>query len=544
MPTTGTDDAFISGRVIDGYRLDRVLGKGGMGTVYLATDRGGRRVAIKVINRDLTGRPEFRERFRREVTAAGRVRPFCTAPVLDAKLEGDTLYVVTEYVEGPTLEHVVTKYGPLYGSDLEGLAAGVATALAAIHSAEVVHRDLKPENILLSPFGPRVIDFGIARRLGTDAPLTKTGDTMGTPSYMAPEGLTGQPVTAVADVFSWGCVIAFAGTGRLPFAGENVGEMLYKTVYGEPRLDGLEPPLRRLVEWATAKDPAARPTSARLLQELTGQTDTARAAQSVGAVGPAPVTHPASPATPVDGASLAPRDGRTRRMLERRGLRLPWVAAAIALVIAVATVAVIALGPGEGGGAGTEKIFADDFADPKSGWATGRGGSEFEEYRDGAFVIAQYGHGFHQVQHAPARNLPEHVRVEATVTVRSSDPQDEAGVFCRGDGQLRYDVSLMRNGKVRIRKGDERSGVELARSGAAVVTSPQSGGRLRADCASAGDGVRIEASVGGRKVAEAIDRKDALTGTRAGLVVGREGRAGYPPATEARFDDFSLHRVS
>ncbi|WP_030171180.1 protein kinase domain-containing protein [Spirillospora albida] len=141
-------------RVLGPYRLLGRLGRGGMGTVYLGAEPDGRRVAVKVVNRELAGEPAFLARFRREVTAARRVRRFCTAPVLDAELDQDPPYIVTEYIDGPSLEKAVRERGPLPGSDLEGLAVGVATALAAIHGAGIVHRDLKPANVLLSSSSP------------------------------------------------------------------------------------------------------------------------------------------------------------------------------------------------------------------------------------------------------------------------------------------------------------------------------------------------------------------------------------------------------
>src|SRR2546423_5708398 len=124
------------------YRLTGRLGRGGMGTVYRGEDEAGHPVAVKVINPELTSDPAFRERFRREVTAARRVRRFSTAAVLDARLDGEPLYVVTEFVDGPTLEQAVEENGPLRGGALEGLAVGIATALSTIHGAGIVHRDL------------------------------------------------------------------------------------------------------------------------------------------------------------------------------------------------------------------------------------------------------------------------------------------------------------------------------------------------------------------------------------------------------------------
>ncbi|WP_243723464.1 serine/threonine-protein kinase, partial [Actinomadura sp. 7K507] len=223
-----------------------------MGTLYLAEAEHGKQVAIKVINPDLANDPHFGARLRGEVAAARKVRPFCTAPVLDAALDGHPLYVVTEFIVGPTLKEAITDTGPLHGSDLTALAVGVASALAAIHDAGIVHRDLKPSNVILSGVGPRVIDFGIAKAPVRDNP-TRAGQYFGTPAYQAPEHIHGGPITPAADVFSWACVVAFAATGSDPFSG---------AIHDKARLDSLDYDLRHLVTRALSNDPAARPTVA------------------------------------------------------------------------------------------------------------------------------------------------------------------------------------------------------------------------------------------------------------------------------------------
>ncbi|MEU4824632.1 MULTISPECIES: DUF4389 domain-containing protein [Actinomadura] len=286
-------------RVLGPYRLLGRLGRGGMGTVYLAAEPDGRRVAVKVVNRELAGEPAFLARFRREVTAARRVHRFCTAPVIDAELDQDPPYIVTEYIDGPSLEKAVQSKGPLPGSDLEGLAVGVATALAAIHGAGIVHRDLKPANVLLSSTGPRVIDFGIARALDAPDGPTRTGQFVGTPSYIAPEVLRGEPVEQASDVFAWGCVVAYAGTGRAPFQGGTVAETFRRIEHEEPDLAGLDPRLRDVVAAALGKDPRDRPTARRLLTLLVGQekADLTQAVETISASwrGPDPAAEPASP---------------------------------------------------------------------------------------------------------------------------------------------------------------------------------------------------------------------------------------------------------
>src|SRR5919197_628990 len=251
------------------YRVLGRLGAGGMGTVYLAESPAGARVAIKVIRPELAGDAAFIDRFRREVDAARRVAGFCTAQVLDASLDGPAPYLVTEYVEGIRLDLVVERDGPLAASNLEGLAVGVGAALAAIHAAEVVHCDLKPGNVLLSAFGTRVIDFGIARALDdASTAITRAGTVMGTPAWMAPEQFGDAPVTTAADIFAWGGLVAYAGTGRLAFGRGPLEVLAYRIVHQPPDLNGLAEPLRPLVERAMAKDPASPPSARDLLEEL------------------------------------------------------------------------------------------------------------------------------------------------------------------------------------------------------------------------------------------------------------------------------------
>jgi serine/threonine protein kinase len=259
------------------YQVLRRIGEGGMGSVYLAQRIEGsgaeKFVALKVIRRDLSSDPDFRRRFRGEVARAQQVPAFCTAEVLDADPDHDPPYLVVEFVNGPSLAKVVQNQGPLSPANLHGLAIGVATALAAIHGAGVIHRDLKPANVLLAPGSPKVIDFGIARATegGT---LTDTGSNqlVGTIAYMAPERLEpagGQPVTPAADIFAWGAVVVFAGTGRTPFGGNGV-EAAARILTQAPDLTGLSADLRPLVERALAKDPARRPTARELLDQLVG----------------------------------------------------------------------------------------------------------------------------------------------------------------------------------------------------------------------------------------------------------------------------------
>ncbi|MEU8197584.1 protein kinase [Microbispora amethystogenes] len=252
-------------RTLGGFRLGGRLGEGGQGVVYLGHGPDGERVAVKVLKTGLD--PTVRERLARELDAMRDVAPFCTAKVITAVVEGSRPYIVSEFVDGPSLQQRVAASGPLRGGDLDRLAVGTATALAAIHAAGIVHRDFKPGNVLLGPDGPRVVDFGIARQGESQ---TITAGPVGTPAYLAPEQIAGQAATPASDVFAWGATIVFAATGRAAFGADNVAAVLHRIMTASPDLTPLPPSLRALVERCLAKDPAPRPSARDLLLMLVG----------------------------------------------------------------------------------------------------------------------------------------------------------------------------------------------------------------------------------------------------------------------------------
>ena len=335
------------------YRLLGRLGAGGMGTVFLGRGDDGEPVAVKVLRPELAGDPSFLRMFRHEVAAARRVVGFCTARVIDAELSGELPYLVTEYVDGVRLDRAIAASGRLAATDLAGLAVGMAAALTAIHGAGVVHRDLKPSNVLLSYFGPKVIDFGIARALDASAASTATGKLMGSPGWMAPEQFGPGPATAAVDIFVWGSLVAYAGTGRRPFGQGTVVEVVYRIRHEPPDLGGLEGRLRALVEACMDKEPERRPSARTLLLELLGdhadpdpQAAATQLLQRSWSAPPAadPGTPPAppAPAAAVMGApptaphatpSPAGRPGRRRAVW--RLVLLAVVATAAALVVAL-----------------------------------------------------------------------------------------------------------------------------------------------------------------------------------------------------------------
>lgn len=225
--------------------------------------------AVKVIRREYSADREFRARFASEVELARRVRGPYTARVLDADTDGRHPWLATEYVPGPSLHEAVRDSGPFPEPSLRALAAGLAEALAAIHGVGLIHRDLKPSNVLLSPCGPQVIDFGIARAADATA-LTRTGQTLGTPAYMSPEQAIGSVVDPRSDLFSFGGVLLFTATGRQPFGTGSAPALLYRVVNEEPDLSGVPEALRPLVTACLAKDPGDRPELGSVLDQLTG----------------------------------------------------------------------------------------------------------------------------------------------------------------------------------------------------------------------------------------------------------------------------------
>ncbi|TDD60722.1 serine/threonine-protein kinase, partial [Actinomadura rubrisoli] len=248
------------------FRTLGVLGEGGMGLVFAGRARDGRLVAIKAIRAELAEDGEFRTRFRREAASALKVPAYVTAEVLAADPDGPVPYLVTEFIDGPTLHELVAGGSPLRGAELHQLAVAVATALRGIHGVGIMHRDLKPGNVLLSRLGPRVIDFGIAR--DPDATrITAKGQAVGTPAYMAPEQLLNDPGPA-SDIFAWGGVTVFAATGRRPFDGDTMGVLVEQIMGAEPDLGGLTGALRGAVAAAMRKEPGARPTASELLEML------------------------------------------------------------------------------------------------------------------------------------------------------------------------------------------------------------------------------------------------------------------------------------
>jgi hypothetical protein len=258
-------DSLRSGdpRRVGHYVLIGRLGAGGMGEVFFGRSRAGRPVAVKLIYPVFANDVEFRRRFRLEVEAGRKVGGFHAAQVVDADPEAERPWMVTAFVDGPSLGQILTEHQALPLDSVRVLGAGVAEALGAIHAAGLIHRDLKPSNILLAEDGPHVIDFGVARAMDASGATSRPG----TPGFMAPEVLLGRPLTSACDVFALGMVLAYA-LGIRPFGVGLPEAIAYRVVHEEPDLDGLDPQIRDVIAACLAKDPSERPTPAKILELL------------------------------------------------------------------------------------------------------------------------------------------------------------------------------------------------------------------------------------------------------------------------------------
>ncbi|MBE7485236.1 MAG: serine/threonine protein kinase [Polyangiaceae bacterium] len=253
------------------YRLERVIGEGGMGRVYEAhhTRIAGKRFAVKVIRAEMAGSPEVRARFHREADAAASISHPNVVAVQDfGYAEDGRPYLVCEYLEGKNLGDVIKERGMLPLELAAHLARKVAQGVAAAHAQGVIHRDLKPDNVHLigSPERPevKVLDFGLSRFIEASGnSVTRTGIAMGTPSFMAPEQARGERVDQRADVYGVGAIIYNCLTGRPPFAEESVQQTMLAVMTGEPTRPRLVNPdipeeLELVVQRAMASDPAER----------------------------------------------------------------------------------------------------------------------------------------------------------------------------------------------------------------------------------------------------------------------------------------------
>ncbi|MBV7432493.1 serine/threonine protein kinase [Dermabacteraceae bacterium TAE3-ERU5] len=265
-----------------GYRIGRTIGSGGMGIVYEAVDADSRTVALKVLRPGVGHDPSARSRLAREVDALKRVKSDNIARVLDAELEEQLAFVVTEYIAGPTLEDAVQRLGGLHPEVVREIGLILGETLRDIHAAGLIHRDLKPSNIMLreardedltnyDPQGagvdPVIIDFGIAQ-VADDSRLTSTGMLMGTASFLDPHVARSNTIQPSADWWAWAAVLAYAATGREPFGAGRADHVFLRASQGEVDLAGIPEQLAAFLRLALSPDVSARPSPDELLYAL------------------------------------------------------------------------------------------------------------------------------------------------------------------------------------------------------------------------------------------------------------------------------------
>jgi serine/threonine protein kinase len=261
-----SDDPRIGTRIGE-YGVTALLGVGGMGKVYEATDSAGTKVALKLVKEDYARDETFRRRFNREARIAQTVAHPNVVPVLATGEENGLPYMAQRYVEGQPLDQKLKQEGRLDVPTAVRICSDVAAGLEALWEAGMVHRDVKPANILLDRDGKAyVTDFGLAKDTHGSV-LTLPGQALGSMDYMAPEQIRGQPVSAASDIYALGCVVYECLCGRPPFASVQGMRVLWAHLQDDPpdpltlRPD-LPPDLVRAMLLALEKEPETRPASA------------------------------------------------------------------------------------------------------------------------------------------------------------------------------------------------------------------------------------------------------------------------------------------
>jgi serine/threonine-protein kinase len=294
------------GTVLGAYRLERLLGIGGMGFVYLAEHtRLGRRVALKMLRQEYTKNPDLVRRFFGEARAVNRIAHENIVQITDfIEAPGGDNYYIMELLEGNNLGHLISDHGPLRIERVLRIGAQAADALAAVHTAGIIHRDLKSENIFLISAGGqpdfvKLLDFGLAKLIedGKATHQTAEGVILGTPEYMSPEQAAGKAVDHRADIYSLGIILYEILTGRKPFTGQEFGQVAVQHITRKPtRPSKLKNPavhvprrLERLILDMLAKDPDARPQT---MHEVHQRLRAIAGAESVLLKGEAPLRAP------------------------------------------------------------------------------------------------------------------------------------------------------------------------------------------------------------------------------------------------------------
>ena len=350
---------LIAGR----YELEELVGQGGMSSVYRAQDRLlERTVAIKLLHEHYSRDEDYVERFRREARAAAQLSHPNIVTVIDRGEDGGRQFIVFEYIDGQNLKQLVEKNGRLPVRTALELGIEIGHALAFAHESGLVHRDVKPQNVLLGNGEVKVTDFGIARSADVQQGLTQTGTVLGTSDYIAPEQASGQPVSALSDVYSLGVVVYELLAGDPPYSGENFVTVAMRHVNDPvPSVTVVRPdvPLRldAALRRAMAKDPGERYDSmAGFVSELEAVLDQLGEPDSDRTT----IMPPTAPSQP----ARARRSGRRRRLAPWLALLfgLALIGGALGLYLAVRT---DDSGGGGGGTSGPVQLVASNAYDPE-----------------------------------------------------------------------------------------------------------------------------------------------------------------------------------
>jgi serine/threonine-protein kinase len=324
-------DPYVGTKILGHFRVDRVIGTGGMGTVYEAIDEGiGRRVAVKILHKDLMTNRDVAARFQREAQIASQLdHPNLVRLILFGQLPDGNLYLVLEYLNGPTFAKVLEEQAPLATARAVKIVAQISDAIGYVHRKGIVHRDLKPENVILverdedSEF-PKVLDFGIAKSLvDNNTMMTGTGLIFGTARYISPEGAQGEAVDRRSDVYSLGVIAFQALTGKTPFDAPEPMQLLLKHIHNAvPKMSKMLPAgvtvpdeIESVVQRALSKNPEGRyddgAAFAKALREALARSDRSATHKgvtptiNVAALAP-PASESAASASATQSRSVAP----------------------------------------------------------------------------------------------------------------------------------------------------------------------------------------------------------------------------------------------
>jgi serine/threonine protein kinase len=587
------------GTQIGDYRIDSVLGRGGMSVVYLAEHiRLKRKAALKLLSPELAEDPTFRARFVSEWERLAQLDHPNIIPVFEAGEADGSLYIAMRYVRTTDLKALIEQQGHLDPERAIRIASQTASALDAAHAQSLVHRDVKPANILVAVgAGPQgtdhvyLSDFGLTKHTQSQSGLTQTGHFMGTIDYVAPEQISGKDVDGGADQYALGCVLYQCLTGQVPFPREEETSSLFAHLQDEPpRVTAQRPELPLAIDVVVARAMAKERE-----ERFDSCTDFVRAARTAldvpgSAIRPVPAppvpdtvlaAPPTSPpladlpsapsvSTPQarpdpspagDAERAAPaRAAPARAAPAARKRNLGWVliVAGVVVALVVAGFVVTQLGGDEadgGNGGPTGDAFLDDFSDPSTGWETGTDAGVTAEYLDGrydvrmgkdadpgAFKVATGG-----TEQAGLSLLDERVSVDARILGESDSRRDGFGLTCRASqaGAYYFIVGTTGGWSIQKRIGEQKNPKVLADSSQVQTPVPiRDVNQLRAVCSGAGsEPASLTLTVNGVELPPVVDRDDPLPAGFAGMAVA--GPTVFEPdGLAVAFDEFRVDDLS